>query len=158
MALIVPNVGEIELLKRMLDMRDPGLGGGDFDPRAGDIKLRLFENDPTLSDTTVLADLDEIEDDITGESGGGGDGEGTYDPIVLAPAGWGIVAGVAEHTEKTFTLDGGAIGYIVYGYHVTVEVSEETDIELLWVEKFPTPFNIQSTGGVIKITLKLELD
>ena len=152
MALIVPVDGEIELLKRSLQLNDA---------ITGDVKIGLFSGNYTITDTTTLADL--LAEEIATE--GSSSDEGSYARIIIDPASdWSVAnesgAGVATGSEKTFSLDGGADGYTVYGYFVMIEGTggDVGTNEILWAENFPTPFNIAASGGEVRVISKLELE
>ena len=66
MALIVPDVGKVELLKYMLKVS-----------ASQNQILHLYSNDPTISDLTVLTDLNEV-------SGSG------YNPININGSNWTV--------------------------------------------------------------------
>lgn len=115
MALVVPNVGELELLDRMLK--------GGLSVKDGDYVLKLFKNSYTPTPTSTLGDFTEA--DFT-----------NYASVTLAQSNWTAPAtnlsGKAEsaYTQQSWTC--GSIGNTVYGYYVTGLVSGE----LLWAEKF----------------------
>jgi len=132
MALVVPNQGEVEMLARILNKNTPY-----------DVELRLFVNDITPDENTVIGDLTEST----------GDG---YSPQTLSGANWTIStdgSGVttAEYPQVTFTYTGAEAN--VYGYYVT------SNGVLLWAERFSDgPYTIPSGGGEIKVTPKITLD
>lgn len=132
MSLLVPNEGEILLLQYMVNKTAPD-----------DPVIRLYTNDPSLSDTTTFAGLTQCS-----ASG--------YAPITLTGANWTTtqVAGVttAEYTQVTFTFGTAAS---VYGYYVT----DQSSSKILWVERFSgAPFSLPSGGGTVAITPKINLD
>lgn len=138
MALVVPKVGEVELLKRMFGMTSR---------KAGNLYVRLYVNDPTLSDDTNLASFTEVSDG----------GYTAVRDVAIAVDSITFAESVATIPQKTFILSG-TTQYIVYGYYITVGPIGGSE-ELLWCERFPTPFNIaQTLGGEIRLTPKLELD
>ena len=130
MALVVPNVGEVLLLSYSLNKIAPG----------DDVKLKLFKNDVTPDEDTVIGGLTEA--DTAG-----------YSAIALAKADW-TVASVGDVTtaaqpQKTFTLTGAGSHY---GYYIT----DTAGTGLLWAERFSdAPHAIPSGGGTEKITVKL---
>ena len=128
MALVVPDVGKVELLKYMLK----------FSPSQNQI-LHLYSNDPTISDLTVLEDLNEV-------SGSG------YNPININGTGWNVNSTntTASYSDQTFFFTGTVVAY---GYFVTNE-----DGDLLWCERFTNaPFSIPISGGQIAIALNISL-
>ncbi len=130
MALLVPDVGEVLLLSYSLNKITPG----------DDVKLKLFKNDISPAEDTVVGDFTEA--DTAG-----------YSAISLAKADWTIatVTGTttAEQPQKTFTLTGAGSHY---GYYIT----DTAGTGLLWAERFSdAPHTIPSGGGTEKITVKL---
>jgi len=128
MALIVPDVGKVELLKYMLKVST-----------SQNQILHLYSNDPTISDLTVLVDFNEV-------SGSG------YNPININGASWTVnqINTTASYADQTFTLTG---AIVAYGYFVT-----NTDGDLLWCERFTAaPFSIPISGGQIAIALNISL-
>ena len=128
MALIVPDVGKVELLKYMLKVST-----------SQNQILHLYSNDPTISDLTVLGDLTEV-------SGGG------YSPINITGTNWTVnqTNTTASYPEQTFIFSSSAIAY---GYYVT-----NTDGDLLWCERFTNaPFSFPVSGGQLAIALNISL-
>ncbi len=131
MALLVPNTGEAEMLKRILNMTvtDP------------DIVVRLYTNNYTPIETTVIGDLTDAT--ATG-----------YGPITATPGSWSISGDPTEasHTEIEFIFTDGEP--TVYGYFIT----NTADDTLLWAEEFVDgPYTIPAGGGSIFITPKIQL-
>jgi hypothetical protein len=131
MALLVPLVGEINLLGRMLNFASPD-----------DVKLHLYTNNhtPTSSDTTA---------NYTESSGAG------YAAITLTGSSW-VIAGptpaTASYPQQTFTYTGAEP--TIYGYYVT----NNAGTTLEWAELFTDgPYAIPSGGGSVKITPKISL-
>jgi hypothetical protein len=128
MALIVPDVGKVELLKYMLKVST-----------SQNQILHLYSNDPTISDLTVLTDLNEV-------SGSG------YNPININGTSWNVNSTntTASYSDQTFFFTGTVVAY---GYFVTNE-----DGDLLWCERFTNaPFSIPISGGQIAIALNISL-
>lgn len=131
MALIVPNDGEIDGLKYFVNKAVPE-----------NLVLRLFTNDITPSEDDETADYTEA-------SGFG------YASITLNGASWSDPTGspaTTSYPEQTFTFSG-AIGNI-YGYYLTRASSNK----IAYAERFATPFNVQSSGSQLKLTLSISLD
>lgn len=131
MSLVIPDVGEVEMLKRILN-----------NSATGNVVLKLYSNDPTINDNLVLGGLTECA--ITG-----------YSKIALAGASWTIstVAGVssADYAQQTFTLTGSGV---VNGYYI-VNSGENV---LMWAERFSgAPYNLPQDGGSVKVTPHFEL-
>lgn len=138
MSLVVPKVGEVEMLKRMFGMSSA---------KSGSLYVRLYTNNPTLSDETVLSDFIEVSDG----------GYTAVRDVAIAVNSITFTESVATIPQKTFILSG-STQYVVYGYYITVGPIGGSE-ELLWCEKFPTSFNIASgLGGEIRLTPKIELD
>ena len=129
-ALLVPNVGEVQLL-------EVALNGG----TQGDQKLRLFQNDYTPAEASILTNFT--------ESTGTG-----YAALTLTSGSWTIatVTGTttATYAQQTFTFT--ATGTSIYGYYI-VDIDGTT---LLWAERFAGAEPIYS-GKVLKITPTIEL-
>lgn len=130
MALLVPNVGEKEMLERILNGTD-------------DLVLHLYGNtggDHVPAETDVVTSYDEVNT--------GGYGQ----KALTAP--WVISGDPTEgsYPQVSFDFTGAAT---VYGYYVT---NGDSSI-LLWAERFSDgPYNIPSGGGSVKITPKIQLD
>ena len=107
------------------------------------LTLRLFSNNASISDTMTAADVTEV---TTGEG---------YNSVVLTGSSWTISAvGTAPNAVYpiqtwTFTAPKGNI----YGYYVT-----NTSGTLLLAEKFSSgPYNVQTSGDTISVTLSIRL-
>lgn len=127
MALIVPNEAETIMLQRILGV---------------DVRLKLFTNDITPAETTVLADLTEA-------SGSG------YADKQLATGNWSydFDAGDARasYSQQDFVFTG---AQTLYGYYVT----DNPATKILWVERFPdAPWIIPAGGGSARGTPKIKL-
>ena len=133
MALLVPDVGEAEMLGRILNNTTPD-----------DLVLRLYTNDLTPGESNVIGDYT--------EAAGNG-----YSAITLSGASWTITttAGSTEGTyaQQDFVFIGGPV--TVYGYHVT----NNAGTILMYAERFiDGPYNIPVGGGTIKITPTIQLE
>jgi hypothetical protein len=133
MALLVPDVGEVELLSRMLNLNSPD-----------DVVLHLYTNDKTPAEGDVLGDY--TESTATG-----------YAAETLTGSSWSVSTTggttTGEYPQVTFTYE--AAEPDIYGYYVTNN-AEDT---LLWAERFSDgPYAIPSGGGSVKITPKIELE
>lgn len=129
MALVCPDVGEAELLDRIVN--------------SDDLVLRLFTNNLTPSDSTTLGS-------ITEASGSG------YASITLTGGDWTVDtdAGVttAEFAEQTFTFSG---SITIYGYYVTTPGGSPV---LLWIERFASaPLSFPGSGE-LALTPRISLD
>lgn len=122
MSLNVPNTAEIIMLQYILGLTSPG-----------NKILRLYKNDPSISDSTVLGGLTECT-------------EAGYAPVTLYSISWTIsqdMSGVttALYSEMPFNFTTGAT---VYGYYITSAVGGN----LLWVERFSgAPYQLPASGG-----------
>lgn len=133
MALLVPDVGEQEMLNRILNKSTS----------IADVVLHLYTNNKTPAEGDVVGDYT--------ESTGTG-----YGSITLSNADWTVTTTTgtttAEHTQVTFTYTGAEPE--IYGYYVT-----DGNSNLLWAERFSDgPYAIPSGGGSVKITPKIELE
>lgn len=127
MTIVAPDSGELKLLEYIVS--------------AGSKILKLYSNDITPSDATVVGDLTEV-----GVSG--------YAAATLASVNWTTtqVAGVssAVYSEQTYTFN---TGVSLYGYYVT-----DTSNNLLWLERFDgAPREVPADGGTFSLTAKLSL-
>ncbi|MBA7586569.1 hypothetical protein ES695_00105 [Candidatus Atribacteria bacterium 1244-E10-H5-B2] len=128
-ALVVPDVGEVLLLSYALNK-----------VAATDVKLKLFTNDYTPVEGSVVANFTEAV-------------AAGYTAIELAGASWTIESdgGVttATYAQQTFTFTAASTNY---GYYIT----NNDGSQVLWAERFSdAPHNIPSGGGTEKITVKL---
>lgn len=133
MAFTVPDVGEVQLLKRLL-----GIGG----TTNGSLTLRLYENDPTIDENTVIGMLTECT-------------AAGYAAITLTAASWAVPTTVSGQTstsypQQTFNFTGAAT---VYGYYIT------DGSVLVLVERFTSaPFVVPGAGGQIAIIPTMNLE
>lgn len=121
MFLINPNVGLVELIKRMIG--------------TSNWLYKLYTSTPTLSPTTILSDLTEL----TGVSG--------YSPISQSASDFTLTGvagnkGYAIAPPVTWTIIGGPV--TIHGYFVT----DSGGTILLAVAQFDTPFVISGTDLV----------
>jgi len=131
MALLVPDVGEVIMLSRILNKA-----------ATGDVKLKLYSNNYTPVEGSAIASFTECT-----ASG--------YAAKTLAGATWTITTSAgttqAVYAEQTFTF---TAAQTVYGYFVT----DTAGTGLLWAELFTgAPFNIPSGGGSVKVTPRIQL-
>ena len=130
MALLVPDVGEVLLLSYALNK-----------VAATNVKLRLFTNDYTPVEGSVVANFTEAV-------------AAGYAAIELAGASWTVASSVgvttAEYAEQTFTFTAASTNY---GYYIT----NNAGTQVLWAERFSdAPHTIPSGGGTEKITVKIQ--
>ena len=151
MALLVPNLGEIALLNKMLGTVTAST----------QMFLGLYSENVTPIEATVYTDVDNLDTNTGGNWGNRG-----YAPVKLTGANWTVAdvgAGVVRGTYNSavnFVFGDGTIlnpvqTYIdVYGYTIVNE-----DSVLLWAERFTDgPYRIPAGGGTITITPRIELD
>jgi len=114
MSVVIPNVGEVELLDKMLKKSDE------------DYTLKLFKNNLFPDASTVITDFEEAN--FTG-----------YTPITLTRIEWNnatIVSGKAKAEYSSIpSWTCGATGNTVYGYWI----EGTTSGTLLWTERFDSP-------------------
>jgi len=140
MALLVPNVGETEMLNRILGKNSSPAG----------LSLKLFESDTTPAETDTHTSYTEPNDT-------------SYAAASLSGASWTITTdggGVTEasYAQQTFTFAGEGSAQNIYGYFVTTTDSGAATV-LLWAERFTDgPYTIPTGGGTIRITPKVRLD
>ena len=141
MALVVPNTGDVLMLKYIVNqLKQDGSAG---DP-GGERVLRLYTNNYSPAKSTVIADLTE-----TAVAG--------YTEISLTGANWTVATSggtnSAVYSERTFTFTTAAT---IYGYYIT---TSELTPSLLWAERFSTaPFTLPAGGGEIAITPRITLN
>lgn len=133
MALVVPNVGEVELLDKMLK---DALGVDE------NYTLKLYKTDvtPAESDTAVSY----TEADFT-----------NYAAKTLTRANWGAASTAGGTTSSSYAQQSwtcGASGNTIYGYYVI----GATSTVLLWAEKFAVARVLADTD-VLNLTPKFEL-
>jgi len=131
MALLMPDVGEVIALGRMLNK-----------VATGDVRLHLYSNNYTPVEGSAVGNFTEAS-----ASG--------YAAKSLTGSSWTITTttGTTEavYAEQTFTF---TAAQVVYGYYVT----DAANTGLLWAELFTgAPFNIPSGGGSIKVTPRIQL-
>lgn len=124
MTLIVPDVGERYALDCIVGKTN------------GNLKLKLFKNDVTPTESFTVASL--TESTATG-----------YAAKTLTAGSWttATVSGTSTTTyaAQTFTY---TAAESVYGYYVT----SNDDTKLVWVERFADVMNIPSGGGSVVVT------
>lgn len=132
MGLLAPNVGEVLLLKYMLN----------YSP-ATNVELRMYTNNITPAYTDILGSY--TESSAAGYAG-----------ITLTGASWTVATTtgttVANYAQQTFSY---TTSESVYGYFVTSNGKGQ----VLWAERFSgsVPFNIPSGGGTVSITPRVTL-
>lgn len=123
----VPNVGEQEMLKRILNGASPD-----------NVKMHLYSNNVTIAETSVIGDFTLITD-----------------PAAIALTGssfdYTTAVGTASYAQQTFTFTGAAT---VYGYVIT---NNAGTILLAAESFADGPYSIPSGGGTVKITANISL-
>jgi hypothetical protein len=137
MSLVVADVGVDQILKAYFNNNFPA---------SKNLKLRLFSNNYTPVDTSILSNFTEV-------TGGG------YVAITLTNGSWTITVGNdpsdAVYTEQTFTFTGAIGGSgIVYGYYI--EDNDGSTGVLIWAELLPAPFTPSQNGDNVKITPRFQ--
>lgn len=133
MTLLVPDVGEVELLKAALAVANMN----------ATTTLKLYTNNVTPGESDTAGSY-------TGAAGFG------YGDKTLTGTSWSVatVTGTttASYAQQTWTFTG-ALGN-VYGYFV---IRADSGV-LLWAERFSDgPYNIANNGDQIALTPKIEL-
>jgi hypothetical protein len=128
MPLVVPDAGELELLDKMLK-----------DALSVDESyiLRLYKNNATPSQSTVIGDFTEA--DFVG-----------YSPVTMSRAGWASSSTVSNKAQSTYAQQSwtcGSTGNTVYGYYV---VGASSGV-CLWAEKFGSA-RVMSSLDVLQLT------
>lgn len=132
MALVVPNVGEVRLLKYALNHTN-----------AEDQIIRLYKNNYTPVEGSVAGDFTEAT--FTG-----------YVSLPLTGSSWSIatVSGVttASYAAQGFTSSADQAAQDVYGYYIV----DATSGILLWAERFTDgPYTIAVNGDQINVMPKI---
>lgn len=132
MALLAPNVGQVLLLKYMLNHTTPT-----------NVELRLYTNNLTPAYGDAVASYT--------ESSAAG-----YAAFTLTGTNWTVATTssttIANFAQQTFSY---STSESVYGYFVT----SASKGQVLWAERFSgaVPFNIPSGGGTVSITPRVTL-
>lgn len=139
MSLVVPNTGNVLMLKYILNVIGQGAA---LPPSDGNRVLRLFNNNLNPTKNTVIGDVTQAS-----ETG--------YSAITLLGSSWSVasLSGInsASYSEQSFTFTTEAT---IFGYYVTT-----VDGSLLWLERFSTaPYVLPAGGGEIAITPRVNLD
>lgn len=132
MADVIPTEGLENLLDMVLDA-------------PGDKKVRLFKNNLTVVDSTVLGDF--VEATYSG-----------YAPLVLAPVRDpdvevpGVVR--SQPIDVEFTHNGGPVSNLIYGYYVTYDLAGVT--KFLWGGRFDDgPNTMAAITDVVEYGLEI---
>jgi hypothetical protein len=131
MSLVIPNEGDRQLLRYMLNVAVPN-----------DVVLRLFTNVITPAKTDTLAMYTECA------SAG-------YAPISLLAGSWSINT-IGITTTGTYPMQGFniTVGATLQGYYVT----NSTNTILLWAELFSPAFVLPGGGGTVFVTPTITLN
>jgi hypothetical protein len=108
-----------------------------------DLQLRLYVDDLTLAEDTVVGDFTEAS--FPG-----------YSPVQLFGGNWIFTQGnptETTYTTQEFVCFADTVLQTVYGYYVTRLLAGD----LLWCERLDQPVPIQSVGNRVVITPRLEL-
>jgi len=137
MALVVPNEGELELLKKLL------INATDSE----NYLVRLYQNDPTLDDATTLTDFTQTTFTSYAET-----------TMVRGVAGncWATPSTVSDKAQSSGTAQSwtcGATGDTIIGYYVVGSSSNK----VLWAEKFSTA-RVLASGDILNLTPQFTLN
>jgi len=98
--------------------------------------LKLFKNDVTPDESTVIGDLTEA--DFTG-----------YSSQTLTGSSWSAASsGATSYAEQSFTSSADQTAQTVYGWYL----ERATGGELVAADRFSSPPTIENNGDVIKVT------
>jgi len=131
MALLVPNVGEAEMLKRILGQTTT------------DVVVKLYSNSYVPLETSVVGDFTE-------------NAEAGYASATLTAASWTVAGDPTEasYAEQSFVFDAAASTANVEGYFIT----NVAGTIVLWAEKFSDgPYTIPTRGGTVFVIPKIQL-
>jgi len=130
MALIIPTQGKTKILNYLLGVTTS----------VETLQLKLFTNN-------IVPDSATTGSFLTPPSVANG-----YNTKTLTPSSWTITNGTAQYPTQTWTFTG-AVGNI-YGYYIVTSTSND----LIAVERFVNaPYNVQSNGDVINVTVGITL-
>jgi hypothetical protein len=108
-----------------------------YDSTVENLKLKLYSNNYTPDATSVVAQFTEV-------TGGG------YAEKTLTGSSWNPSTNSITYPQQTWTFTGSAGN--VYGYYVILDTSGT----LMFAEKFDGgPYNISTSGDIIRVTLSL---
>lgn len=131
MSLVAPNQGKEVMLEAIVNKTAPT-----------DVKLKLFKNDYTPVDGSVVGDFTEA--DIAG-----------YSAKTLTGASWTVGTNgdtEASFAEQEWTFTGAGS---IYGYYIT----NNAGTKVIWAERFTdAPHTFPSGGGTEKVTVKIQID
>lgn len=134
MALLAPNVGVQEILRRALNYS-----------ATGDVILKLYQSNTTPAEGDTTATYTEAT--WTG-----------YSAKTLTGASWTVTnadPAEASYAQQTYTSTAGSQNQANYGYYVT----NGAGTVLLWAERFTDgPYTIVNNGDTISVTPKITLD
>lgn len=130
MDLIIPVAGKTKILNYLLGVSTV----------VETLELKLFSNN-------VVPDAATVASSLTSPTVANG-----YNTKTLTPSSWTISNGSAQYPQQTWTFTG-AVGNI-YGYYIVTSTSND----LIAVERFTNaPYNVQSNGDVINVTVGITL-
>ena len=133
MTLVVPDSGEVRLLKYIVNNSTPT-----------NLVLHLYKNNIDLTSETFSSGS------FTEASASG------YAAVTLTGSNWsaattGGISAAVYNTGITFSF---SVGQDVYGYYVT-----NTSNEIMWAEEFPgAPFSLPTGGGEVAIRPQVQLN
>lgn len=119
--LVTPNTGEDAILNIVVNK-----------VAATNLKLHLFKNNATISESTVIGDLTEC--DFTG-----------YSAKTLTGASWSVSGSTASYAQQTYSMTSGGS---LYGWYITNAASDT----LIFCATFDSVITLPSGGGEIKVT------
>lgn len=132
MALVVPDEGEIELLKKLLKNTTD----------SENYLLRLYKNNYTPSGSTTETDFTEA--DFT-----------NYAEKTIARTDWATPTTFNNKAESSVTVQSwtcGTVGNTIYGYYIVGSVSGK----VLWAEKFAST-RVLEDSDILNVTPKFNL-
>jgi len=135
MAMVVTDVGADQILKAYFN--------NNWAVAGNNLTLHLYTNNYDPADTSANANFTEAAG-------------GNYAAITLDHGNWNHNnandPSDVDYAQQTFTFNGALDSNAsVYGYHV-----KDADDNVIWAEKFATPFTPANNGDNIKITPKFQ--
>jgi hypothetical protein len=129
MSLIITNAGKIQAVSYLIGK----------DTTVQDLKLKLFSNNISPNDSSVISDFVEL-------TGGG------YVPFSLSGTTWSLSNTTASYPQQTWNFTA-SVGN-VYGYYVTTA----DDSTVIFAEKFDDgPYLVAASGDIIRVTLSITM-
>lgn len=130
--MFIPNEAE----KQILDLVAQGINGNSS-------LMKLFKNDFTPNNSTVLGDFTEA--DFSGYASVSQEFGAAYTS--------GLYAEIAATTDAVFTHNGGGTPNTIYGFYLV----DVTDNKLLCADRLASPITLSALDEYLQISMRLSL-